>query len=98
MNDQSGESNLNEIVGMASFNFGCGNDGFALVFLRISSYVDWIESVVWPGYNECDSILWSPSVLEEPLLLIAVIKNFFEPLLFVLVLILMLICHPIFFK
>lgn len=88
MNAQISESNLNEIIGMTSFNFGCGNDGFPLVFIRISLYVEWIESIVWPSKNEGSGIvittLSSIPVPNETLLLIAVIKNFLELILFVL--------------
>lgn len=37
---------LYSIVGITSFGQLCGGLG---VYVRVSSYIDWIESVVWPG-------------------------------------------------
>lgn len=37
----------NRIVGVASFGKGCETNT-PIVFSRVSSYVEWIESVVWP--------------------------------------------------
>ncbi|XP_026748047.1 serine protease snake-like [Trichoplusia ni] len=37
------------VVGVTSFGKKCAESGRPAVYTRISSYVDWIESVVWPG-------------------------------------------------
>lgn len=40
-----------EIVGIASKNNGCG-EGHPHLFVRVSEYIPWIESLVWPRENE----------------------------------------------
>ncbi|CAG9790612.1 unnamed protein product [Diatraea saccharalis] len=37
------------IIGITSFGRKCAESGMPAVYTRVSSYVDWIESVVWPG-------------------------------------------------
>ncbi|KAG4080009.1 hypothetical protein HA402_006321 [Bradysia odoriphaga] len=37
---------LHEIVGITSFGKGCG-DGDPGVYTRVTSYIDWIEGIVW---------------------------------------------------
>ncbi|XP_022832269.1 serine protease snake-like [Spodoptera litura] len=37
------------VVGVTSFGRNCADKGRPAVYTRIASYVDWIESVVWPG-------------------------------------------------
>lgn len=35
------------IAGITSFGVGCGSESPG-VYTRVASYLDWIESVVWP--------------------------------------------------
>ncbi|CAK1592066.1 unnamed protein product [Parnassius mnemosyne] len=37
------------VVGVTSFGGKCAQIGQPAIYTRISSYLDWIESVVWPG-------------------------------------------------
>ncbi|XP_028171689.1 serine protease snake-like [Ostrinia furnacalis] len=37
------------ILGVTSFGKQCGKTGQPAIYTRVSSYVDWIESIVWPG-------------------------------------------------
>ncbi|CAK1553226.1 unnamed protein product [Leptosia nina] len=37
------------IVGITSFGRKCAQTGKPAVYTRVSSYLDWLESVVWPG-------------------------------------------------
>lgn len=37
------------IIGITSFGRRCAESGKPAVYTRVSSYLDWIESVVWPG-------------------------------------------------
>lgn len=39
---------LNRLVGVTSFGRGCGSP-VPGVYTRVSRYLDWIESVVWPN-------------------------------------------------
>jgi secreted trypsin-like serine protease len=40
------------VVGLTSFSFpGCANANSPGVYTRVSGYIDWIESQVWPEYN-----------------------------------------------
>lgn len=36
------------LIGVTSFGGGCAGENFPPVYTRISSYVDWIEPIVWP--------------------------------------------------
>jgi secreted trypsin-like serine protease len=36
------------LIGITSFGIGCGGKAVPSVYTRASSYLDWIESVVWP--------------------------------------------------
>lgn len=38
------------LTGTSSFGLGCGISGFPSVYTRVSSYIGWIESIVWPEY------------------------------------------------
>ncbi|KAM3955049.1 LOW QUALITY PROTEIN: venom protease [Aphomia sociella] len=37
------------IIGVTSFGKKCAESGLPAVYTRISSYLDWIEGIVWPG-------------------------------------------------
>lgn len=38
-----------QIIGITSFgDFGCGSKNSFGVYTRVSSYLDWIENIVWP--------------------------------------------------
>lgn len=37
------------VIAMYSFSAGCGAHDLPGVFTRVASYVDWIESIVWPS-------------------------------------------------
>lgn len=41
---------LHKIVGVTSFGRDCGRKMSPGVYTRVSAYVGWIESIVWPGY------------------------------------------------
>ncbi|EFA04602.2 venom protease [Tribolium castaneum] len=36
------------VVGVTSFGKGCGGENSIGVYTRVSGYIDWIESIVWP--------------------------------------------------
>ncbi|XP_055381495.1 serine protease snake-like [Condylostylus longicornis] len=46
------------IVGIVSYGQGCGTK-IPGIYTNISSYIDWIESVIWPGNNEDEKFLIS---------------------------------------
>nr|AEW46877.1 seminal fluid protein CSSFP027 [Chilo suppressalis] len=37
------------VMGVTSFGKKCGDSSQPAIYTRLSSYIDWIESVVWPG-------------------------------------------------
>ncbi|XP_044266940.1 serine protease snake-like isoform X1 [Tribolium madens] len=37
------------VVGITSFGKGCGGENSIGVYTRVSAYIDWIESIVWPN-------------------------------------------------
>lgn len=37
------------VLGITSFGFSCGNREYPPVYTNVSSYIDWIESHVWPS-------------------------------------------------
>uniref|UniRef100_A0A1A9W337 Peptidase S1 domain-containing protein n=1 Tax=Glossina brevipalpis TaxID=37001 RepID=A0A1A9W337_9MUSC len=41
---------ISYVVGVTSFGFGCAGEPPS-IYTRISSYVDWIEGIVWPTIN-----------------------------------------------
>ena len=45
---QSSTINLYKVVGITSYGVGCGTK-YPVVYTTISSYLDWIEEIVWPG-------------------------------------------------
>lgn len=42
---------LSGVVGVTSFGLGCGTIGIPGVYTRVSYYVSWIESIVWPDIS-----------------------------------------------
>lgn len=42
------EDKIDYIVGIVSFGIGCATKDPG-VYTRVSSYIDWIESIVWPN-------------------------------------------------
>lgn len=38
---------LHRIIGVVSFGFGCGRPGTPGIYTRVSSYVPWIQEIVW---------------------------------------------------
>ncbi|KAH9628786.1 hypothetical protein HF086_004946 [Spodoptera exigua] len=44
----SGSDGLSRLVGVTSFGRGCGSS-VPGVYTRVSRYLDWIESIVWPN-------------------------------------------------
>ena len=38
---------MHHVIGITSFGIDCGSK-VPSVYTRVSSYVDWIESIVWP--------------------------------------------------
>lgn len=51
LNDIGIASHSNEIVGIASMNSVCGKR-YPHVYVRVSEYISWIETIVWPSNNE----------------------------------------------
>ncbi|XP_004922188.1 serine protease snake [Bombyx mori] len=37
------------VVGVTSFGRRCAESGYPAIYTRVASFIDWIESVVWPG-------------------------------------------------
>ncbi|XP_048484751.1 trypsin-1-like [Plutella xylostella] len=42
------EGKIHYVIGITSFGVGCGQPDTPGVYTKVSSYLDWIESVVWP--------------------------------------------------
>lgn len=63
MDINQNHSCLYEVVGLNSFSSSCGID-VPVVFSRVSSYLDWIENVVWLNGNGSNAAV--PSSPKEP--------------------------------
>jgi len=60
-------------VGVTSYGFGCGDDGYPGVFARVSDQIDWINDVLYSG-NVCENFCMecgtgAPSQTERHLLM-----------------------------
>ncbi|KAL0821294.1 hypothetical protein ABMA28_005893 [Loxostege sticticalis] len=42
------QGSLNQVVGVTSFGVGCALPNLPGIYTRVSSFIDWIENIVWP--------------------------------------------------
>lgn len=47
-NYKTGEPDIYKIVGISSFGSEVCGTGFPSINTKVSSYIDWIEEIVWP--------------------------------------------------
>ncbi|XP_028168057.1 serine protease snake-like isoform X1 [Ostrinia furnacalis] len=45
INDQG---SMNQVIGVTSFGIGCGLPNLPGIYTKVSSFIDWIENIVWP--------------------------------------------------
>ncbi|XP_049702062.2 serine protease snake [Helicoverpa armigera] len=42
---------MNYVIGVTAFGIRCGLPGLPGVYTRVDSFIDWIESIVWPDFK-----------------------------------------------
>lgn len=61
------QGTMHYVVGVTSFGVGCALPGLPGVYTKVAKFVDWIESVVWPGVNATAPVYIPEEELTTPM-------------------------------